>query len=543
MNIKEELVKLNNKYNKIVVNSSSDEKSHIIYKTVMDFSAFLPIETEFKYRVMYFLNDLTKIKTCECGCKQDIINPLNRFIRGHSNRSETVKCKKINTYIEKYGVDNPSKVETIKQKKETSFLKHFGTTHFMKSKIGKNIVDQSNLNKYGLINPFQFDAVKDKIKLNRSIWQPEITKRSAHTRRIRFFERLFNSDRLGNVFEPLFNIDEYIGVGTVPYKFRCKKCNNITESTLDDGKLPRCFTCDPLFSSGGQSLMELELVNYIKLYCKDIKTDNRKEIYPLELDVFIPEKQLAFEFNGLYWHSELSGGKSYNYHLNKTKQCMDKSIRLVHIFEDEWRFKKKIVKNRIKNILGHTKYKLGARECTIKVVDAKTKNTFLNKYHIQGEDRCEINLGLYYKNRLLSVMTFSKLRKALGQSHKKGCYELSRYCTINNFNIMGGASKLLSYFELTFNPIMLKSYSDKRWNTGNVYKQLGFILTHESKPNYWYIDKNKQTRIHRYSFRKNILKDKLKVFDPVLSEWENMKLNGYDRICDCGNMVFVKEYI
>ena len=31
-------------------------------------------------------------------------------------------------------------------------------------------------------------------------------------------------------------------------------------------------------------------------------------------------------------------------------------------------------------------------------------------------------------------------------------------------------------------------------------------------------------------------------FDESKSEWQNMQDNGYDRIFDCGNLVFVKSY-
>ena len=117
-------------------------------------------------------------------------------------------------------------------------------------------------------------------------------------------------------------------------------------------------------------------------------------------------------------------------------------------------------------------------------------------------------------------------------------------CSMNNFNIVGGSSKLLAYFEKMYSPKSLLTYADRRWSgSNNVYLKMRFTHTHDSDPNYWYFHKsNFLKHWHRFSFAKHKLKNKLKIFDNVLSEWENMKNNNYDRIWDCGNSVYVKTY-
>ena len=65
----------------------------------------------------------------------------------------------------------------------------------------------------------------------------------------------------------------------------------------------------------------------------------RNIIAPLEIDIFIPSKNIAIEYDGLYWHSsnKFSGRTiEKKYHLNKTEQCLKKGIKLIHIFENEW---------------------------------------------------------------------------------------------------------------------------------------------------------------------------------------------------------------
>ena len=53
-----------------------------------------------------------------------------------------------------------------------------------------------------------------------------------------------------------------------------------------------------------------------------------------ELDIYIPDKHLAIEFNSDYWHREEQIGKYY--HQEKSLACREKGIRLIHIFEYEW---------------------------------------------------------------------------------------------------------------------------------------------------------------------------------------------------------------
>jgi hypothetical protein len=316
----------------------------------------------------------------------------------------------------------------------------------------------------------------------------------------------------------------------------CKHCKttNIEFISIKNGYRKYCRDCYPLFYN--ESSGENELYEYIKkLNILDIKRGSRSIIAPLELDIVIPSKKLAIEYNGNYWHSERNGTIN-DYHLNKTNRCKEIDYQLIHIFEDEWLLQSKIVKARLKARLGLTKYAIYARKCEIKEIDNNIKNKFLEKYHIQGQDLSSIKLGLFYKNRLVAVMTFGKRRF----DDKEG-FELIRYCTIANFNIVGGAGKLLAYFRNSYNKenLPIISYADKRWSTGNLYKQLGFTLLHESGPNYYYIHpSNLLKRYSRITFQKHKLHAILEKFDPLLSEAENMKNNGYSRIYDCGNYVF-----
>lgn len=290
-----------------------------------------------------------------------------------------------------------------------------------------------------------------------------------------------------------------------------------------------------------QSKPEDEIVNYIKSINENINIIQREHtiLNRKEIDIYLPDYKIGIEYDGLVWHSEKYLNHK-NYHLNKTEECNKQGIRLIHIFEDEWLFKKDIVKSRLKAILGETKERIFARKCTIKSVDAKTSMKFLDKNHIQGRCKAKYHIGLYYNNELISLMTFGKIRQMKKYNNDyDNTWELLRFCNKQNTSVVGGASKLLKYFTEIVHPHKIISYADKRWSNGNLYEKLGFTHTHDSKPNYFYVIGNH--RENRFKYRKGELVKK--GFSSEKSEHEIMLENKIYRIYDCGTMVFEKIFI
>lgn len=285
------------------------------------------------------------------------------------------------------------------------------------------------------------------------------------------------------------------------------------------------------------SSYESSLVSWLKSLKLNIDTNNRKILNGKELDLFLKDFNIAIEFDGLYWHSDKFKDKYY--HINKTKECESKGIYLIHIFEDEWKSKCNIVKSRLKYVFGLNIRKIGARKCIIKEIDTKSKDIFLDQYHLQGTDKSSIKLGAYYENELIGVMTFGKSRIFMNKKSKKGVWELSRFATIPDTYTPGLASKILTCFEKVYRPEIIESFADRRWSQGNLYKQLGFELVGETAPNYWY-SKSGYVRYHRYKFRKSELK-KFDNYNDDKTEFEIMDEAGWHRIYDCGSYRFVKN--
>ena len=293
-----------------------------------------------------------------------------------------------------------------------------------------------------------------------------------------------------------------------------------------------CAKCSGILSKDENDLLAFIEQNFNGIILKN----NRTVISPLELDIYLPELKLAFEFNGLYWHCEIN--KDNNYHQNKTNLCESNGIHLVHIYEDDWIYKQDIIKSRILNLLGKSN-KIYARKCDVREISFKESKNFLVENHIQGYSISKINTGLYYNNELVSLMTFGKLRKNLGQVSKDGSYELLRFCNKLNNTVIGGANKLLKYFENTHQPKDIISYADRSWtmNNGNtLYDKLGFNFMHISQPCYFYIMNKK--RQNRFKYRKDIL---VKMgYDKNKSEHEIMLQQNIFKIYNSGNLKFSK---
>lgn len=277
---------------------------------------------------------------------------------------------------------------------------------------------------------------------------------------------------------------------------------------------------------------EDELYEFIKgIVGEDniIKGD-RKTLCGLEIDILVPSKNIGFEFDGLRWHSEKF--KNKNYHLDKTIECEKKGINLIHIFEDEWIFKKEIVLSKIRHILKcNNLLKIGARKCKIKNICKDDAKTFLDKNHIQGYAKSTIYLGAFYENELIGVMSFIKM------DNKN--YILNRFASSIDKIIQGLFTKMITNFIEQSDAQIITTFLDRRWchsKENNIYKIFGMELEAINKPNYSYT--NGRVRKHKFGFRKQILHKKYG-FPLEMTELEMATKLGYTRIWDCGLFKYV----
>lgn len=250
----------------------------------------------------------------------------------------------------------------------------------------------------------------------------------------------------------------------------------------------------------------------------------------LELDFICEDQKVAIEYNGIPWHSELYVDK--NYHSNKSLKALEKGYFVYHIFSYEWEDKRvrPIIESQLRNLLGRNQIKIFARKCNIKEVSSLEKKHFLLDNHIQGDCRSSINLGLYYKDELVSLMTFDKPRMNFSFE-----WELVRFCSRKGTNVIGGANKLFNFFIQNYQPVSVLSYSDKAKTKGKLYEKLGF--KEEGTSPAGYVWSNGSKTLKRYQCQKKRLLEK-GLGTEQQTEVEIMRSLGFYRVFDCGNTVW-----
>ena len=527
-----------------------DQKKIRLPKVEKDFlveqTSFLSDDVGLRERIWCYINDIGEVQICPiCKIKKlswcRITNQYKKKCLKCNLSSEETRRKIKDTNIKRYGKENAFQfsAEKIKQTKldrygdsnynnrdkfKKTLLAHGGIG--WQSDIIQSKIKKTKLDRYGDSNYNN----RDKMRLTNIKLYGE----NSYTKTFEYWKSTVINNNLSELeLYEIFNLindDDWL---TAAYRnntvLGLAKSLNISYKPL----INRLIKLNEYIPKDHKSLIEKIIYDELLRLSDNIIKNSRSIISPLELDFYMPDDNLAIEINGLYWHSELYGINK-NYHLNKTRLCKEKGIQLLHIFENEIYDEKifKIWKSIIRNKLGKSS-KIFARKCEIKEVSSKETRNFLDMNHLQGNCPSSINLGLFYNDELVSLMTFGKSRY-----NKKIDWELLRFCNKLNYSVVGGASRLFKYFLKKYDGSVI-SYADMRRSDGGLYRNLGFELSHKSGPNYWYFKNNNIELESRIMYQKHKLKNKLKIFDKNLTEWENMQLNGYNRIFDCGNQVWI----
>ena len=484
--------------------------------------------------------DNTKTIVCvNCNSNFEIEKYKNRQFCSKScsqiytkSKNKDWLTKRDNTNLEKYGVKSPLESNEIREKYKSNLMEKYGVDNPFLLPEFREKANNTIIEKYGVTNASKNSEIAKKI----SDAIKGIPKNRINFVKVKWDKILNYCKEVDMV--PLFEENDILenklthGEGN-KFKFKCNKCKNTTEVSLSNGYFPSC-NCSEY---KGYSLIEDEINRFIiDNSSYEIQLKNRS-ILPnrLELDIYLPQIKKAIEINGIYWHSE-SMGKYREYHLYKTKKCIDHGVQLIHIFDYEWLFKKPIISSMLMNKLGLMKNKIYARECVIKEIeDTKILREFLDNNHLQGYCYSKVNIGLYHNDKLVSLMTFGKNRFKKNSNEM----ELVRFCNELNLNVVGGASKLFKYFIKNHNSEKLDviTFADRRFSEGGLYDKLGFEFVSYTSPSYFYWKNNKI--LSRMSCQKHKLHKFLENFNDALPEYENMLNNGYRRVWDCGNIKYV----
>lgn len=524
-------------------------------------------DIKFPEKVFVYLNKLTKLPTCS---NPDCSNPVvflsvSRGYRKYCSNAcissdPSIKSKKEKNSLEKWGVSNPQKSQIVKQKSlDTNKIK-YGSVSPMSNDEVKKKAKETLLKNHGVENPAHSKEIIDKRieSFKKSNWSESYREASIqkygqthpwkakeiHKKTVDSGKKKRNEKSFQLVSAKMQNYPDYqllsVNHDEKSIRIICPKGHefDIPKHTFDERNnynTEICQVCKPVWS--GISGLEIQLTDYLSQYCKDIQIRRKDIIPPLELDVYIPSQKLAIEFNGLYWHS--SANKTKEYHLTKWARCEELGIRIFNVWEDDWIYRKDIVKSSLLYSLGVVNQKIHARKCEIREVTSSESWSFLQDNHLQGGCKSSVRFGLYYNSELVSLMTFSKPRLPLSSiKSEEGTWELTRFCNKINIVVAGAASKLLKYFEEKMKPKSIETYSDNSSFSGGLYSRLGFEFKHLTKPGYWYLVKGR--RDYRFNWRKSKLismgADASKTEEQIMSEW------GYPRIYNAGNKKWIKSF-
>lgn len=435
-------------------------------------------------------------------------------------QNQHIKAKAKNTIKQKYGVENVMQSPDICEKnhknrdykKYTEKIKNtkkqkYGCENFNNVEKSK----QTNMEKYGVCNPSQNTQIKKKISQGL---------KSSYISR---HQEKYNIDFVSHDYKPA-QYNQVI----------CRVCDTSYSARIFCGNISKCPVCYP----EKHSKFETQVIEYIKSVVGEnfvIETHDRKILNGKEIDILLPEISLGFECNGLYWHVEETG-KNKDYHYMKTKNAHENGITLVHLFSDDWEQKNKIVKSRIKNLLGKTSNKIYAKNCAVKLIETEQAKKFMDQNHLDGYSACSVKIGLYYQEKLVSVMTFASKRFSKKSSSDQ--YEMIRYSSLDEHLVVGGASKLFKYFVKNFDPSEVVTFSDNTWGFTDFYEKIGFLRESFGKPSYFYIDRyNFDGRINRMNMQKHRLV--AQGAPRTLTETQIATSIGLSKVWDCGHTKWI----
>ena len=501
-------------------------------------------EIDFKIKVsMIIYNN----GDCCSVCKNAKIDKIGKRIKYTCEPcvKKISKEKQRETNIQKYGFSNPMQNEDIKNKTKETNLSRYGSYSPLKN---KNIMEkriETNVQKYGFSNPMQNEDIKNKTKeTNLSRYGNETT---FNSELIRDKSKKSMITRYGNenYSKTKYKIgmsDELHKIYLSPeevYKVYVEECYSslsILGEYFNTSPGPQTMWAYfkrnglEVISNNGISKNEKQILEIIKSKISNIEyqENDRTIIKPYELDMYFPEYNIAIEYCGAYWHSEIF--KDNTYHHIKYEMCRKLGINLITIWDYEYENRKKQVLDFVLSKFGIFSERKYARNMIFKESFSKQKD-FFETYHIQGSASIDRNFCLYDGSELLGCVSYSKHHRDASK------YSLNRLVFKSGVQVVGGVSKLLKNSLSMINNDVV-TWSDNRYSNGLIYEKNGFIFDGDVKPDYCYYDTISKKILSKQSNSKS----KIGCPDEI-TEKEFCNNMGRYRLWDCGKIRWKKPLV
>lgn len=472
-------------------------------------------ENERKQKLKYFKEEMKK----KCGDEYSLlsteyINMRTKIEIRHNVCGTIFQIRPDAFFREKHPTRCPNK-ECMRKRIEETNLKRFGYKCTLSSPEIREKAKKTMKEKYGAESFFENGLIQQKMKEKYNLTSSN---------------QIHINEPYPQIIQDINRLKEWRNdfirkEGSTPTLLSFCNLSGYSPSAVYKKFDELGFNMEDVFDVSS-SMFEKEIKAFLDKNNISYKTHNRDIIAPLELDFFLPNFNIAIEINGAFFHnSSIQTGhnqppKERLYHQNKSLLCEKKGIRLIHIFEWEL-YKQNIDKTLsfLESVLHIKQKRVFARKCTLQDISSKKANEFYEKHHLQGKtSNCKYNYGLFYNNELIACMSFSK---------RKEEFFLARFCSESGIEVVGGASKLFSYFIKTVNPTIIISFSDITKMSGKVYEILGFKIEEITAPSYWWF-KNINNIYWRRDCQKQYM-HKLPGFDPNYKYLEHKKDDFWKR--------------
>ena len=460
-------------------------------------------------------------------------NKLVQKYKQNNKSSEELLKEKLNRSMAQKN-RSPEEKQKSKEKRQETCLERFGVKSNLQTKEVKEIVKNNSLKKYGVENPIHSYKSKQ-TKLER-YGDENYNNREKYKETYNNFS---NEKKLEirNKTEQTC-IDKY---GVKHHMLNQKVKDDLQNIFLEKYNVTCPFLINPNRNiiSKNNLAFEEELYNKFKLkFNMEININNKS--FDFGYNKLLIELNPTITHNSNISFAHLTGicnvvnctkhkPLSKDYHYNKWKLAKDNGYELISIFD--WYDVNKVL-SLIKSKLGMNDYKIGARQTTIKIINKQESKKFLNNNHILGYDKSsDIIYGLYYKDLLVSVMSFGKPRYA-----KDYEWELLRFANLSNYTIYGSASRLWNQFLKDYNPKSVITYTNNDFGNGNIYVKLGFKFQKVIKSSpVWNIPYKNIFIKHSSLIRQGadrLLKNKINNYFPVGLNYDDfIKRGGKEEYC------------
>lgn len=423
-----------------------------------------------------------------------------------------IRAKRRETMLENYGTEHALQHESSKEKRTLSTIERFGVPYAIQNEEVRDRTINTNKERYGsefFISSKRMEEMVNEFCVRNSIESPNQKNFSELAKSV-----LFDRDSLSEFYDPTKTLT------------RNAEILGIDRTTLVS-YVDRYGIARPEWIEGSQA--ERDIAEYIESLGFNVERNRRDLLKPsrLEIDIFVPELDIAFEYNGLYWHSydHEPATEERQYHRKKYELARANGVKLFFLTSDiDVERAKRFIASKLKKT-----ERIFARKCYLFVPSVVEYRQFCEENHIQGYSPASVRYALKYEGRIVGAIGFNRV--------KEGEWLLNRM-VFGELTIVGGAKKLLSAFRKEHSGLIV-SYSSNHYSDGSLYSHLGFKMITEHKSDLWYVKDDKL--INRRNLQKKKMATLFGNFDPTKTEISNALNNNYRVYYGPGTKTWVLE--